>query len=101
MLVGVAPSALDRVGLILLENHMRGRVADAVHDGKGKGSSGGAPLGFQRLVVFNPLYWSMEAFDGGFLYLGLASRAEPHAIFLLVGVLGMVLGVQGLRRFEV
>lgn len=60
----------------------------------------GAPSGVQRLVVINPIYWSMEAFDGGFLYLGLASQAGPLAILLLVGVLGMVLGVQGLRRFE-
>lgn len=60
----------------------------------------GAPANIQRLTVVNPIYWSMEALDGGFVYQGIASQTGPLAILILVGVLGIVLGVQGLRRME-
>jgi len=60
----------------------------------------GAPANVQRLAVVNPVYWSMQALDGGFLYQGFASQAGPLSIMLLVGVIGIVLGVQGLRRRE-
>src|SRR5690606_26947237 len=61
---------------------------------------GGAPAAVQRLTAVNPVYWAMKALDGGFLYEGFASQAGPLAVVLLVGVLGIVLGVQGLRRLD-
>lgn len=59
-----------------------------------------APAGVQRLAAVNPMYWAMEALSGGFVYSGWASQAAPMAILFLFGVIGMVIGVQGLRRFE-
>lgn len=59
-----------------------------------------APAGVQRLAVINPVYWAMEAFSGGFIYNGLSSQVTPLAVLLLFGVAGMVIGVQGLRRYE-
>lgn len=58
------------------------------------------PGGVQRLAVINPVYWAMETLNGGFVYNGLSSQATPLAILLLIGVTGMVIGVQGLRRYE-
>lgn len=60
----------------------------------------GAPANVQRLAVVNPVYWSMRALEAGYLHDGLAGQAGPLAVLFLVGVLGMVLGVQGLRRME-
>ncbi|WP_324716675.1 ABC transporter permease [Carboxydochorda subterranea] len=56
------------------------------------------PAGVQKLAVFNPFYWAMEALEGGFVYRGWESQAGPLAVLLLVGVVGMVVGVQALRR---
>ena len=59
-----------------------------------------APAGVQRLAVINPVYWAMEAFTGGYVYNGVSSQAAPLAMLFLIGVTGMVIGVQGLRRYE-
>jgi len=59
-----------------------------------------APAGVQRLAVINPVYWAMEALSGGFVYTGLPGQAASLAILFLIGVAGLVIGVQGLRRYE-
>lgn len=59
-----------------------------------------APAGVQRLAPVNPVYWAVEALAGGFVYDGFSSQATPLAVLLLIGVTGMVIGVQGLRRHE-
>lgn len=59
-----------------------------------------APANVQRLATVNPFYWSMEALDGGLAYQGWASQAGPVAVLILVGVLGLVVGGQALRRLH-
>lgn len=59
-----------------------------------------APAAVQQLARMNPFYWSMEALSGGMVYRGLASQAVPLALLFLVGVCGIVIGIQGLRRTE-
>lgn len=58
------------------------------------------PAGIQRLAVVNPIYWSMEVLDGGYVYQGITSQIGPLAVLLLFGTLGLVMGVQGFRRLE-
>lgn len=57
-----------------------------------------APPGVQKLAVLNPFYWAMEALEGGFVYQGWESQTGPLAVLLLMGMVGMVAGVQALRR---
>lgn len=59
-----------------------------------------APAAIQQMARLNPLYWSMEALSGGMVYKGWASQTVPLALLLLVGVCGIVIGIQGLRRTE-
>lgn len=46
------------------------------------------------------MYWVMDALDAGVMHAGLSAQGLPLAVAGLVGVLGMVIGVQGLRRME-
>lgn len=57
-----------------------------------------APGAFQQLARLNPLSWCVRVLEEGFVYGGVAGQAGPAAALLLVGVLGTVVGVQGLRR---
>lgn len=59
-----------------------------------------APTTVQRLAVVNPVYWSMEVLDGGFVYQGITSQVGPLAVLVLFGTLGLVIGIQGFRRLE-
>lgn len=59
-----------------------------------------APAAIQQMARLNPLYWSMKALSGGLVYEGFASQAVPLALLLLIGVCGIVVGIQGLRRME-
>ena len=57
-----------------------------------------APPALQRLARLNPFYWYARVLEEGFLYCGPAGQAGPVGVLVLVGVLGIVVGVQGLRR---
>lgn len=104
VIAAAAGLAMGLVGILQREG-----LVDAIAGG---GSSvlalmGGAffplevvPVGVQRLAAINPVYWAMEALTGGFVYNGLPSQATPLAVLVLIGVTGMVIGVQGLRRHE-
>lgn len=59
-----------------------------------------APSTLQQLARINPIYWSMEALLGGFIFDGLRSQIVPLSVLLLVGILGIIIGIQGLRRME-
>lgn len=59
-----------------------------------------APASMQSLARLNPMYWVMDALDAGVMHAGLSAQGLPLAVAGLVGVLGMVIGVQGLRRME-
>lgn len=60
-----------------------------------------APASLRQLALVNPFHWCMELLNGGFLYGGFPSQAAPLGVLLLIGVMGMVIGVQGLRRLSV
>lgn len=59
-----------------------------------------APASLKQLALVNPFYWCMELLNGGFLFGGPSSQVAPLGVLTLVGVLGMVVGVQGLRRLS-
>lgn len=57
-----------------------------------------APVLLQQLARVNPFYWCVQVLNEGFLYGGAGSQAAPAGVLVLMGVLGTVLGIQGLRR---
>lgn len=59
-----------------------------------------APPALQQVARINPIYWVMELFAEGFVYQGVAGQLWPLSVLLLIGVLGAVIGIQGLRRVE-
>lgn len=59
-----------------------------------------APVALQRAARINPIYWTMELASEGYFYQGVASQLVPLVVLLLIGILGMVVGIQGLRRVE-
>lgn len=60
-----------------------------------------APGVMQQAARLSPVFWSLEAFEGGAIYAGWATQVVPVAVLVGVGVLGFVAGVQALRRVEV
>lgn len=57
------------------------------------------PAAMQEVGRLSPVYWSIEALREGFVYSGtVAGQALPVAVLVLYGVMGVVLGVHGLRR---
>lgn len=57
------------------------------------------PAAMQEVARLSPVYWSIEALREGLVYSGtVAGQALPSAVLALYGVLGMILGVHGLRR---
>lgn len=59
-----------------------------------------APLALQKVARINPVYWVMELFEEGYVYEGVAGQLWPLSVLLLIGMLGAVIGIQGLRRVE-
>lgn len=59
-----------------------------------------APVALQRVARINPIYWATELVSEGYLYQGVSSQVIPLVVLLLIGVLGTVVGIQGLRRIE-
>lgn len=59
-----------------------------------------APAGLQQAARVNPIYWAMELFAEGYFFRGAAGQLVPLAVLLLIGILGAVIGIQGLRRIE-
>lgn len=59
-----------------------------------------APAGLQQAARINPVYWVMELLTEGYVYQGVAGQWLPLAVLLLIGILGTVIGIQGLRRVE-
>lgn len=59
-----------------------------------------APAALQQLARINPVYWAVEALVGGMIFDGVASQFVPLSVLILVGVMSMIIGVQGLRRLE-
>ncbi len=60
----------------------------------------GAPAALQQLARLTPAYWSLEALAGGTVYAGWSTQVGPLAMLALVGIVGMVAGVQALRRAD-
>jgi hypothetical protein len=56
-----------------------------------------APAAVQQVAALNPVYWGIEALTASFLYTG-RTLAIPFVALLVIGSLGMMLGIQGLRR---
>ncbi len=59
-----------------------------------------APAALQQLARLTPAYWSLEALAGGTIYAGWSTQVVPLAMLVLVGIVGMVAGVQALRRAD-
>lgn len=59
-----------------------------------------APLGLQQAARINPVFWAVELLDEGYVYRGVPGQILPLTVLLLIGVLGAVIGIQGLRRVE-
>lgn len=59
-----------------------------------------APAGLQQAARVNPVYWTMELLAEGYVYRGAAGQMMPLAVLVLIGILGAVIGIQGLRRVE-
>lgn len=59
-----------------------------------------APTGLQQAARINPMYWAMELLTEGYVYQGVAGQLLPFAVLLLIGILGTIIGIQGLRRVE-
>lgn len=60
-----------------------------------------APATLQQAARLSPVFWSLEALEGGSVYAGWSLQVVPVAVLVLVGVVGMVAGVQALRRAKV
>jgi len=61
----------------------------------------GSPAPLQQAARLSPMYWSLEALAAGTVYDGWPSQVMPVSVLVLVGVVGMVAGVQALRRAKV
>lgn len=59
-----------------------------------------APVGMQQAARINPMYWAMELLTEGYVYEGVVGQTLPFTVLLLIGILGTVIGIQGLRRVE-
>src|SRR5690606_7697942 len=59
-----------------------------------------APAALQQAARLNPVYWAMELLAEGYIYQGVVSQLMPLTVLVLIGVLGTVIGIQGLRRME-
>lgn len=59
-----------------------------------------APAGMQQLARMNPVHWAMELLATGLVFEGGPAQIAPLAVLVLIGTLGIVVGVQGLRRVE-
>ena len=59
-----------------------------------------SPATLQQVARLSPVYWSLEALAGGTIYAGWSSQVGPLAMLALIGVVGMVAGVQALRRAD-
>src|SRR5690606_16324085 len=59
-----------------------------------------APAGLQQAARVNPVDWTMELLAEGYVYRGAAGQMMPLAVLVLIGILGAVIGIQGLRRVE-
>jgi hypothetical protein len=51
----------------------------------------------QQIAALNPVYWGLEALTASFMYQG-EPLVIPFVALLIIGSLGMMLGIQGLRR---
>jgi hypothetical protein len=58
----------------------------------------GSPGALQQAARLSPMYWSLDALAGGVVYEGWPSQVVPVSVLVLVAVVGMVAGVQALRR---
>ncbi|HHT27089.1 MAG TPA: ABC transporter permease [Firmicutes bacterium] len=56
-----------------------------------------APAAVQQIAALNPVYWGLEALTASFMYQG-EPLVIPFVALLIIGSLGMMLGIQGLRR---
>ncbi|HEX6988040.1 MAG TPA: ABC transporter permease [Bacillota bacterium] len=57
------------------------------------------PAAMQEVARLSPVYWSIEALRQGFVYAGtVAGQSLSLAVLALFAVLGVVVGVHGLRR---
>lgn len=59
-----------------------------------------SPL-LQQAARLSPVSWSLETFAGGLVYAGWSTQVVPASVLMLIGVVGMVAGVQALRRARV
>ena len=59
-----------------------------------------SPAALQQIARLSPVYWSLQALEGGTVFAGWSTQVGPLALLALVGVVGMVAGAQALRRAD-
>lgn len=59
-----------------------------------------APAAMQQLTRINPAYWAMRSLEDGLVLGGVQAQLVPLSVLVLIGVLGMVVGIQRLQRMQ-